>query len=142
MTAVNERFWNNIEVGDCWLWLGGVNPGGYGKGYDSESKKMRLAHRLVWQELVGPIPDKLTIDHLCQNKRCVNPDHMEVVDRVTNWRRAPHYKSRRQFCRQGHPLLYTRSDGRRSCEICGRIQRHAANKRLRHRRRREALGAR
>jgi hypothetical protein len=74
----------------CWTWTGTVltTGAGYGRAYDPRLRSTRLVHRLVYELLVGPIPDGLTIDHLCANTRCVNPSHMELTSAAENTRRA------------------------------------------------------
>jgi hypothetical protein len=74
----------------CWLWLGCTNPKGYG---DVRHGKVRgYAHRLMYEQLVGPIPEGLCLDHVrargCSTTSCVNPDHLEIVTREENSRRA------------------------------------------------------
>lgn len=73
----------------CWLFTGVTNHKGYGRTGDNSK-----AHRYYYQELVGPIPKGLTLDHLCRVKLCVNPAHMEVVSRSENSRRAWQDKKR------------------------------------------------
>jgi hypothetical protein len=73
--------------GDCVLWLGACNNRGYGT-VGVGNKKTALVHRVVYQATVGDIPADLTIDHLCRNKTCVNVEHMDVVTRAENSRRA------------------------------------------------------
>lgn len=68
--------------GDCWEWTAHVQENGYGRWQNE------WAHRKVWEFLVGPIPKGLDVDHLCMNKRCVNPDHLEPVTRAENMRRV------------------------------------------------------
>lgn len=71
----------------CWQWQGCTNGTGYGQ--ISLDAKMRYAHRLAYELMVGPIPEGLVIDHLCRNKGCVNPDHLEAVTtEVNNARRV------------------------------------------------------
>ena len=74
----------------CWPWRGALNWKGYGKFW-IEGRTVG-AHRFAWEYRHGPIADDLTIDHLCRNKACVNPDHMELVSRAENaarrWRVA------------------------------------------------------
>lgn len=77
------RLWSKVDAsGDCWEWIGGLTQTGYAKL--KVNSKTRLGHRLVWELLVGPIPDGLTLDHLCRNRACVNPDHLEPVSVAVN----------------------------------------------------------
>jgi hypothetical protein len=78
---------------------------------------VRLAHRISYGLFIGPIPDSLTIDHLCRVKRCVRPDHLEVVTALENWSRAG-LKGR---CRRGHDssLFALKADGSTAyCKLC------------------------
>jgi hypothetical protein len=79
MTA-EERFWLKVAKTDtCWLWIGSLR-GGYGQFMvKAISSTPQRAHRWAYEHFVGPIPDGLTIDHLCRNKACVNPTHLEPV---------------------------------------------------------------
>lgn len=70
----------------CWIWQRGINAYGYGRAYDKG--KTVQAHRLFYERKYGPIPDGLDPDHLCRNRACVNPDHMELVSRAENVRRG------------------------------------------------------
>jgi hypothetical protein len=88
-----ERFWLKVDrqdQGECWRWTGAV-AGGYGRFWIGPGRargRPVQAHRFAYELLVGPIPDGLTIDHLCLNKLCVNPAHMEPVTGAENSRRA------------------------------------------------------
>lgn len=96
-----ERFWAHVDKTDnCWNWvpryLGKVLPEGqkhkstsskYGMFWDRDSGKNVLSHRYSYEMHVGKIPEGLTIDHLCNNTKCVNPEHLEVVTRKENTRR-------------------------------------------------------
>lgn len=87
-TDPNERFWSKVDAsGDCWEWTAGKTSNGYGAFYPTPHSQI-AAHRWVWQSLVGPIPDGLQIDHLCRNKGCVNPDHLEPVSFTVNQHRG------------------------------------------------------
>jgi hypothetical protein len=77
-----DRLAHSFLVGDgCWEWQGSVQSEGYGTFYRGKNMK---AHRVVYELLVGPIDPELTIDHLCLNKTCVRPAHLEVVTRSEN----------------------------------------------------------
>lgn len=71
----------SIEVADCWEWTK-YKDKGYGQIRLPD--RLVLAHRWVWENLVGPIPDRLVLDHLCRNRPCVNPDHLEQVTQQVN----------------------------------------------------------
>lgn len=84
----------------CIIWTGALNSNGYGRfSVDCVSQ---LAHRVAYQHAHGPIPEGLTIDHLCRVKRCVNPDHLEAVTGIENTRRAAQ-QDRPTECAKGHP---------------------------------------
>ena len=72
----------------CWPWAGRLTAKGYGAAWHRGGSWR--AHRAVWDWLRGPIPDKMTLDHTCLRKNCVNPDHMEMVSHEENVRR--HYQ--------------------------------------------------
>lgn len=69
----------------CWQWQGRLNAGGYGTLHIDGCN---LAHRWHWQNINGPVPDGLDLDHLCRNRACCNPAHLEPVTRRTNVRRG------------------------------------------------------
>lgn len=108
--------------GDCWEWTGYRDHYGYGgRWYQGRQWK---AHALIYTLFVEPIPAGLEIDHLCKNRACVNPDHLEPVTHRTNLLR-----SRRDSCPHGHPLDGWRSPGHRYCLTCNRLR---ARKAARH----------
>jgi hypothetical protein len=78
-----EALLRHVLIGDgCWEWMGGKQWGGYGLFRGA------CAHRLFYELLVGPIPAGLEIDHLCRNRSCVRPTHLEPVTHLENMRRA------------------------------------------------------
>lgn len=94
------------DAGPCWLWGGTRDKWGYGKITIRQVKQS--VHRVVYRELVGPIPDGLTLDHLCRNPPCCNPDHMEPVTNAENVRRmrAWHRERRANAGHGGHPAAH------------------------------------
>src|SRR2546426_1120746 len=102
--SLEERFWVKVEkTPTCWNWTGSGNMKGYGK-FEANGK-LHLAHRIAYTLMKGTIPEGLTIDHLCRNRGCVNPEHLEVVSAKENILRgtspvAIHAKQTR--CIHGH----------------------------------------
>lgn len=120
----------------CWAWTGAINSRGY--GCVAVNRKSQLTHRVAYQLLVGPIPAGLQIDHLCRNKRCCNPAHLEAVTGKVNSGRTD--RAEKTLCAHGHPLLgdnlIIKSYGdrglvKRNCRTCHNArlrQRRAASK--------------
>jgi len=127
-----ERFWVRVRedmMTGCWLWQGGRNAAGY--GYFSLASGRRgaylvRAHRWAYRLLVGPIPSWLEIDHLCRNRACVNPTHMELVTSVENIRRGENHNRNKTRCPAGHLYIaantYVDRLGRRYCRACRRLR--------------------
>ena len=138
MKTLEERALSKIDAtGICWMWTDKPDPLGYGR-LNVQGKPL-LAHRLVWQLLVGEIPDGLTLDHLCRVRLCVNPDHLEAVPLAENKKRGASQNAvnaRKTHCKRGHPFSPENTiirPGRRECRSC-----HYADNRSRYRSKRGA----
>jgi hypothetical protein len=121
-------FWRRVVKGDsgsCWSWAGPHTKTGYGKNNYSRNGRFvhYMAHRMAWQLTNGPIPAGLEIDHLCRNRGCVNPAHLELVTRDENARRAGVFQRgvlRKATCKHGHALTGSNRDSRNRCRACHR----------------------
>ncbi len=100
MNRLPERFRAKIELvwtrhGQCWMWDGWNSGDGYGKvWFDGRAQ---MAHRVVYELLVGPIPDGLKLDHVCRNRGCCNPAHVEPVTTMVNTLRGDAVLFRRNY---------------------------------------------
>lgn len=119
----------------CWLWVGASYGRGYGGvrwGVTTRSGKARpaAAYRVLYEVFRGPIPPKYQIDHLCRNRRCVNPQHLDVVTCRENLRRGEGFighQIRRTHCPRGHSLVGENlnvRNGHRSCRACWITHKH------------------
>lgn len=129
------RFWSKVSIGDgCWDWMAYRDRWGYGTFYLKGMK--RRAPRIAYEDVVGPIPPGLAIDHLCRNTSCVNPAHLEPVTIRVNTLRGEGLAARlaaQTSCWRGHPFdsTNTRMYGRsRACRACARINLQARRARL------------
>ena len=135
MNDLRARLMRHIEPkGDCWEWTGSRDRQGYGK---ANAIGQTLAHRIVYEVLAGPIPEGLTLDHLCRNRACVNPDHLEPVTMTVNILRgfSPQaINARKEKCPRGHPLdaanTYRSGKTGRACRTCTLVRQRAARKRM------------
>ncbi len=123
--------------GGCWIWTGYCNPEPKPYGRMRVNGKLECAHRIVYKAFAGPIPEGLTLDHLCRNHRCVNPGHLEPVTSLENIRRGTQGWQQRAktHCPQGHAYdeanTHINKRGQRMCRTCSRD-------RARERRRKQA----
>ncbi len=90
---IEDRFMESVKfrVDGCWTWTGARQPEGYGK-FELEGRT-RVAHRVSYELFIGPIPEGMHLDHLCHEPSCVNPDHLEPVPPIENYKRE--WKRRR-----------------------------------------------
>ena len=131
-----DRFWSKVRVSESWgwEWTATRHPFGYGQYAvggrpGANDWRMRFAHVVAYQALVGGAPDGLELDHLCRNPSCVNPAHLEPVTHAENVRRGSAAPLRRGACARGHDAtapgsLRSRRDGSSTCVACER-QAHA-----------------
>ena len=137
-----QRFWSKvIKTGSCWEWTSSKSNG-YGQFW--LNGKLHMVHRITYTLYKDVIPNNLTIDHLCRNRSCVNPDHLEPVTRSVNLRRGigPEKNKARLAasisCKNGHPWnkdntsFYVDRDGYkiRVCKTCSRIKQRKYKNRI------------
>lgn len=125
---VLDRFFSHVDpTGSCWQWTGALHDGYGNFTYDAShrgTRRMR-AHRWLWKQLVdAELPDEIDLDHLCRNRGCVNPDHLEPVTRRVNLSRGIGTTDR-LTCINGHDFTpentYTyKASGHRQCRTCRR----------------------
>lgn len=149
MTTVRERLLSKTLIdfeSGCWQWTASKNQYGYGQFYIDGF--MLRAHRAAYELIEGPIPDGLELDHLCKNRGCINPAHLDPVTHRENVQRAsPRRRLDPTRCMAGHEFTdentLLRPDGTRTCRICNRAyslryrdaNRQDVNRRRRDRRR-------
>lgn len=125
-TPAIQRLWNYCVPepnSGCWLWIGAVSKVGYGTIW--ENRRTRLAHRVAYEAIVGPIPPGMTLDHQCGVRCCVNPAHLRPASYRENVLRSDTPASRnlaKRECKHGHALstdnLYVTPSGQRACRVC------------------------
>ena len=137
-----KRLWSKVVKGpgenDCWGWTDVLSKDGYAYlGVDGRKGGKFLVHRLLYELMIGPIPEGKELDHLCRNRWCVRPDHQEPVTRQVHILRGETIVARNAVathCPQGHPYdmfntyWYKGSRQCRRCKILGRARRIKARK--------------
>lgn len=137
MKTAPERFWAKVSGGDytdCWTWTGARGTTGYGI-FITAWPKRAVAHRWAYEQLVALVPAGLDLDHLCRNRACVNPWHLEPVTRKVNLNRGIHANAVKTHCLSGH--AYTPDNtrinvrGSRECRQCIRVKNRESARRRR-----------
>lgn len=139
-----QRFWSKVNKrgpmppqsvapGLCWEWTGAKTSGGYGHFWVNPVRV--VCHRYAYEQLVGQIPEGLQLDHLCRNRACVNPNHLEPVTQQVNILRGFSIATSNRLkthCPKGHPYsaentyIHPKNNGR-ICRTCAR-ERTRANR--------------
>lgn len=142
LAETEQRFWGKVKGvnpttgslrsggrdpnAKCWEWKGHINRNGYGTFYFAHSRT-RMAHRLAYELVLGPIPEGMVLDHICRKRNCVNPKHLQPVTNLENIDRGSIRASQRTHCSHGHPFddnnTIIRRDGKgwsrgRLCRTC------------------------
>jgi len=136
-TSLGDHIVEKVLIDDgCWLWQGHLSNG-YGRL--QQSSRSYMAHRVVYEALVGPIPEGLVLDHLCREPRCVRPSHLEPVSDYENVvvrssAAASALNARKTHCPTGHAYDEENTRvhrGKRYCRRCGAEQDRLARERRR-----------
>jgi len=129
--ADKARFWAKVDKTDtCWNWTGSLTPGGYSQFSLQGGRVNARGHRVSYEIHCGKVPLGLQLDHLCRNRRCVNPAHLEAVTQRVNTLRGTGptaVNARATHCKQGHgftaqnTVVNPRFPRSRTCRECARL---------------------
>lgn len=131
MNALHEnvRYVQGPFTSPCWVWTGDENRNGYGiiRYWDKERRgSSEMVHKISYRKARGPIREGFTVDHLCRNRLCFNPDHLEAVTGRVNTLRSENpcaKNARKTHCIRGHELPSVRNyHGKRQCNECRKIK--------------------
>jgi len=121
-----NSLWSRVDIqnwDECWPWIAGCDDKGYGQFRVEE--KIRKAYAVIYELMVGPVPSGLELDHLCRNRLCVNPNHLEAVTHQQNLLRSPTaicaVNARKTHCVRGHAFDEANTIRRgttRECRAC------------------------
>ena len=133
-TPAPVRIRNSVQIDPatgCWNWTKYLTPDGYGKANAGGGRHGVLAHRWAYETFVGPIPDGLTLDHLCRNRACCNPEHLDPVTMTVNIKRGS--RATKTHCKHGHEFTpentLRKPNGTRKCRECKNAHARAARRR-------------
>lgn len=128
------RLLNRVDVDPktgCWIWTGSTTPGGYGQigmgSMTDGSRRLMAAHRVAYEIFIGQIPEDYQLDHLCRNRACIFPNHLQPVTQQENIRRGDGgaFWAAKTQCPHGHPYDAANTaiyQGRRFCLTCRKIR--------------------
>lgn len=124
-----ERLRHVNDITNCWEWTGAIDHKGYGR--ITVNRKLTYTHRVAWELAAGsPIPPGMMIDHVCENRCCFNPAHLDIVTPQENTNRRRNSPASRTHCPEGHRYagenlrIWTDKNGypHRHCATCNKIR--------------------
>ena len=134
--TLSDRIFPRIRLTShgCWEWTGNKNVKGYGRFW--MRGKDYMSHRVIYEHFKGRVSSNLCLDHLCRNRACQNPDHLEPVTNAINLKRGESFSTlngNKTHCHRGHEFsktnTYLTPQGRRKCRACARLQKQLSRAR-------------